>query len=71
MNQPAQQISFNVSGLVFSNLAKRSVPLNIRPAEYARRLFEAAYAGSASFEVDSYQNAPPLKSRSKVDRSTP
>lgn len=32
---------------------------------------ELAENGSPSFEVDSYQNASPLKSRSKVDRSTP
>lgn len=42
--QNLQQISFGVPAVVFHNLAKRAAPLNIRPVEYARRLFEAAYA---------------------------
>lgn len=41
--QPLQQISFMVPALVAKNLAKRAAPLNIRPTEYAKRLFEAAY----------------------------
>lgn len=45
-----QQISFGVPELVFRNLARRSQPLNIRPAEYARRLFEAAYAARIADE---------------------
>ncbi|RUV57637.1 MULTISPECIES: hypothetical protein [unclassified Mesorhizobium] len=45
-----QQISFAVPAIVFTNLAKRAAPLNIRPAEYARRLFEAAYAARIAGE---------------------
>lgn len=45
-----QQISFGVSSLVFANLQKRASPLNIRPTEYARRLFEAAYTTRVALE---------------------
>ncbi|MER8380693.1 hypothetical protein [Mesorhizobium sp. M1399] len=45
-----QQISFAVPAIVFNNLAKRAAPLNIRPTEYARRLFEAAYAARVAGE---------------------
>lgn len=45
-----QQISFSVPAIVFSNLQKRAAPLNIRPVEYARRLFEAAYAARIAGE---------------------
>lgn len=44
------QIMFSVPALVHTNLAKRANFLNIRPAEYARRLFEAAYASRIADE---------------------
>lgn len=45
-----QQISFSVPAIVMQNLTKRAGPLNIRPAEYARRLFDAAYAARIAGE---------------------
>jgi hypothetical protein len=38
-----QQISFAIPGVQFEALRKRAGVLNIRPAEYAKRLFDAAY----------------------------
>ncbi len=49
MNQ-FTQISFSVPAIVAQNLSRRAAPLNIRPTEYARRLFEAAYAARISAE---------------------
>ncbi|TPM06782.1 MULTISPECIES: helix-turn-helix domain-containing protein [unclassified Mesorhizobium] len=49
-DQRVQQISFAVPTVVFTNLAKRAGPLNIKPTEYARRLFEAAYAARVAGE---------------------
>lgn len=44
------QISFSVPRTVATNVAKRAEPLNIRLSEYARRLFEAAYAARVAQE---------------------
>lgn len=44
------QISFSVSSTVYNAMAKRAGPLNVRPAEYARRLFEAAWAARVAGE---------------------
>lgn len=43
-------LSFSVHPKVYDNLARRAAVLNIRPAEYARRLFEAAYAVRCAHE---------------------
>lgn len=45
-----ESITFAVSSLVYRNVVKRCQPLNIRPSEYARRLFEAAYAARVAGE---------------------
>lgn len=45
-----QQVSFSVPAIVWANVERRARPLNIRPAEYARRLFEAAYAARIAGE---------------------
>lgn len=39
----AQPISFSITAPQYEALAKRAGVLNIRPAEYAKRLFDAAY----------------------------
>lgn len=44
------QISFAVPAIVVENITKRAGPLNIRASEYARRLFEAAYAARIAQE---------------------
>lgn len=38
-----QQISFSIPDTQYAALAKRAGPMNVRPAEYAKRLFDAAY----------------------------
>lgn len=43
-------VSFDVSPKVFAGLAERAKQTNVRPAEYARRLFEAAYAARIAGE---------------------
>lgn len=43
-------ISFSVDGRVYANLEKRAAPMGLRPAEYARRLFEAAYLARVAGE---------------------
>lgn len=44
-NGPAlRQVSFPVHLKVYDTMAQRAAVMNVRPAEYARRLFEAAYA---------------------------
>jgi len=40
---PAMQISFAVEERVFKGLQARAVKMNLRAAQYAQRLFEAAY----------------------------
>lgn len=49
MNQVVQ-ISFAVPAKIYDNVAKRAGPLNIKPAEYARRLFEAAWTARVAGE---------------------
>lgn len=44
------QVSFAVPAKIYDNVAKRAGPLNIRPAEYARRLFEAAWTARVAGE---------------------
>lgn len=43
-------VSFAVPAKIYENVAKRAGPLNIRPAEYARRLFEAAWTARVAGE---------------------
>lgn len=43
-------LTISVSKIVAANLARRAAPMNIRPSEYARRLFEAAYAARIAQE---------------------
>lgn len=45
-----QQISFSVPATTYAALQKRAMPMNLRPAEYARRLFEAAWAARVMAE---------------------
>lgn len=50
MTPQLQQISFAIPAKVYDNLKKRSGPLNIKVTEYARRLFEAAFAARVADE---------------------
>ncbi len=43
-------LTFMVSKVVLANLAKRSAPINLRPTEYARRLFDAGYTARIAAE---------------------
>lgn len=45
-----RSISFAVDDRIYANLEKRAAPMGLRPAEYARRLFEAAYLARAAAE---------------------
>ena len=45
-----RSISFAVDDRIYVNLEKRAAPMGLRPAEYARRLFEAAYLARVAAE---------------------
>jgi hypothetical protein len=45
-----ETISFDVPALVYGAVEKRAKPMNVRVAEYARRLFEAAWAARVADE---------------------
>lgn len=48
----SRPISFSVHPLVYRNVERRAGDVGVRPAEYARRLFEAAYAVRCAQEKD-------------------